>query len=333
MLNLLWRLYFALMAHVAESIAVTGFSVVCITLGLTDWFWDQWWDPPTFMLSAWFRPALLFIGLFGLFLLVLYLAKQSSLEPKMGKGDGRIPLTSFLNDARKSGWDIDGQTSLHLLDLTKALRQTALDGNLPFWGKLNGGWDESTIRHQPLDRIPLEHWRDFEIDGTCWLSAKDNFDVKTYAQKHKDWGKRESYSDLHIDGPASVSWLKAHPAPPPTPLRDITLAEAARIAFGETRHTAVIGAVELIIKDPAKMLGFMAAQLINDDGLAVFGTFPPSELMARIPVDDVRTFQVNDDATELFDIFNEKRRYINLSVRREAFRQRLDALKSTKWSS
>lgn len=244
----------------------------------------------------------------------------------------RLPLIDFLNNARKAGWDIDGQTSLHLLDLAKALRQSALDGDLKFWGKLDGGWSDSTIRHQPLEQVPADHWREYEIEALGWREATDNFYARTYAPKHQDWGKRQSYVDLHIDKLAGGTWLKIHPAPPPTPSRDISLSEAARIAYEETRQTAVIATMEHVVKDPAKMIGFMASQLLNDGAMSVFGAFPPSTASERIPADVVQSFHVTDDATEMFDDFNEKRRYTNLTVRRDDFRRHLDHLKSTKWT-
>lgn len=91
--------------------------------------------------------------------------------------------------------------------------------------------------------------------------------------------------------------------------------------------------MELMIKDPQKMLGFMAGQLINDGGLSVRGVFPPSDMSGTIPTEDAKLYQVTDDAMELHDAFNENRRYTNLQVRFDEFRQRLDHLKATKWTS
>lgn len=118
----------------------------------------------------------------------------------------RLPLVDFLNDSRRLGWDIDGQTSIELLDLVKEIRQAALDETIGFWGKLADSQFDDIVRRKPLEKISCEHWRNFEIDAIGWREAKDNFHARTYNPRQSNWGSN-SYADLHVDRKVSLDWL------------------------------------------------------------------------------------------------------------------------------
>ncbi|MCK5546154.1 MAG: hypothetical protein KAI27_02200 [Rhodospirillaceae bacterium] len=50
-------------ADFLEHYIVSGVGTLMMLLGITDWFWDHWWNPPDFVLSGWFRPSLIIVGI------------------------------------------------------------------------------------------------------------------------------------------------------------------------------------------------------------------------------------------------------------------------------
>ena len=60
----------------------------------------------------------------------------------------------------------------------------------------------------------------------------------------------------------------------------------------------------------------------------VIGVYPPSQKIEQIPVEDVRTFGISDDATELFDYNNDANRYRDLHIKRKDFMRRLGEIKA-----
>ena len=110
--------------------------------------------------------------------------------------------------------------------------------------------------------------------------------------------------------------------------RRIPLHEAARLAYEETRTTLGVKLQARLNKGPGGMLGTLAQTLLQDENIEVFGVYPPSQKIEQIPVEDVRTFGISDDATELFDYNNDANRYRDLHIKRKDFMRRLGEIKA-----
>ncbi len=116
----------------------------------------------------------------------------------------RIPLIELRRMAAAAGWNFVSQDSLHLIDLVDAIRQGAIDGTLTVWGRLNRYNDERLMRAEPLDRIPVDHWREFRISANAML-AGDNFYVQSWSPNEK----LQSYVDLHVERTQAAAWLRS----------------------------------------------------------------------------------------------------------------------------
>ena len=110
--------------------------------------------------------------------------------------------------------------------------------------------------------------------------------------------------------------------------RRISLHMAARLAYEETRNTLGVRLQARLNKGPGGMLGVLAETLLQDESIEVFGAYPPSQKIEQIPVEDVRTFGISDDATELFDYNNDAIRYRDLHIKHEDFKRRLSEIKA-----
>ena len=83
--------------------------------------------------------------------------------------------------------------------------------------------------------------------------------------------------------------------------------------------------------DPGKMPGIIAHVIFNaaDPPIPIKGISPPRTLMETIPADKAAKYGFSDDATELFDWFDEdkpseqRKRYINLQVKRADIERRI----------
>lgn len=83
--------------------------------------------------------------------------------------------------------------------------------------------------------------------------------------------------------------------------------------------------------DPMKMSGRIAQVIFNaaDPPIPIEGISPPRTVMEVIPVDKAAEYGFSDDATELFDWFDEdkpseqRKRYINLQVKRADIERRI----------
>jgi len=99
------------------------------------------------------------------------------------------------------------------LKFADALKQAGLAGKLVFWGCPRRYNTDESIKREPLNEIPQEHWKDFEID---WIAA---FDIKPptdapqhigkenfYLGTHTLWENKENkiaYMDLHVNSAQS----------------------------------------------------------------------------------------------------------------------------------
>ncbi len=83
--------------------------------------------------------------------------------------------------------------------------------------------------------------------------------------------------------------------------------------------------------DPVKMPGIVAQVIFNaaDPPIPIKGISPPRTVMEIIPADKAAEYGFSDDATELFDWFdedkpsNQRKRYINLQVKRVDIERRI----------
>ena len=103
----------------------------------------------------------------------------------------------------------------------------------------------------------------------------------------------------------------------------IPLHEAAQTAYDDTKSTLVVRLSERLNKDPMTMLGVLAQFLVHDEQIVIYGVYPPSQKLEEIPKQDAATFRFSDDAREMFDNYNEERRYVDLYVKREDFEKAL----------
>ena len=117
----------------------------------------------------------------------------------------RIPIKEFINQAEKSGWNLQ---TLEILDLGRAVRQAATDGILRLWGRQNINWVSSLRELQPLQEIPKEHWLKYELIMLDAMNAKQNADTKTHSYDLGAGGERGAFIDIHIDAKTAIPWLK-----------------------------------------------------------------------------------------------------------------------------
>lgn len=138
----------------------------------------------------------------------------ASVETKVSRAGAianeRIPLLDLRNLAIGAGWPTDHQDA-KWLDFTKALRQSAVDGLLNVWGRQNSSDVDELVANEPLLLIDKSHWIAFEIDTISMCSANKNLNVRTYNMRAHDWGKRDSYRDLHVSNGQAEQWLKNLP--------------------------------------------------------------------------------------------------------------------------
>lgn len=84
-INYLIRIYNAGMSNLFATLLMSVLTATSLWLGISDWLWDHWYNPPDFVLSPLFRPALIVSGFFGLAVLVGYLFKKSELASELDR--------------------------------------------------------------------------------------------------------------------------------------------------------------------------------------------------------------------------------------------------------
>jgi|GEM_PF-6679902 len=123
-----------------------------------------------------------------------------------------VEFRDILNRAQKRNWHFGGE-SLDIIDLMDALVQSAVNGEIVFWGRSDRNMFQALTRNEPLERIPSEHWKDFCINWGAGLKTKglvfqgivdDNFEICSYTLRHE--GLR-GFKDLHVQG-VSSRWFK-----------------------------------------------------------------------------------------------------------------------------
>ncbi len=129
----------------------------------------------------------------------------------------RMPLVELYQQAKNYGVNFIRQEH-SILKFTNAVRQSAVDGTLDFWGRQHKHMFEELNRREPLIRIPTSHWHDFRPD---WVTAvvlemnqgsilgfqNDNFPFRSYIPGGS--GGRNGFYDLHIDQLQANKWLRA----------------------------------------------------------------------------------------------------------------------------
>lgn len=129
-------------------------------------------------------------------------------KPKLGVSKPkRITLKHLIGIAEKQGWDMDGQHSMHILDLADAIRQAGLDGDLTIWRKVYREGLPELSKTAPLDIIPKTDWKNSVIDIASYMKAKSNFEIQTRRENTKDT-KTPIYCDLHFPTNEVIEWLK-----------------------------------------------------------------------------------------------------------------------------
>lgn len=118
---------------------------------------------------------------------------------------------------------------------------------------------------------------------------------------------------------------------PPTITQEIELMPLKRAAqriyseFGDVldKRAPVSG-----WKDPELALPMSAHLLIGDGLIPIWGIYPPATWLKKIPEEDASTYGFNEDATQLVDQFDARRRYVELQIDKRDFSRRLEELRA-----
>lgn len=172
-------------------------------------------------LPPWLNLLLLFAGLF-LIWWDLKRSRQLALSPATAQRSGsaishtnptfrigRIGVLDFAKRVEQAGWRIFGTHDLEGVDLLEGLRQAAIDGDIPFWGRQNRYSNRTLIDGEPLTPISAEHWREYQFDWTSVLKDSSNTDTHTYRMHSTENRTAGGYVDVHLDGDAAAAWLQS----------------------------------------------------------------------------------------------------------------------------
>ncbi|MCB9989520.1 MAG: hypothetical protein H6868_09365 [Rhodospirillales bacterium] len=128
----------------------------------------------------------------------------------------RIPLLDLVKLAPKYGWDFCKPNSLEILDFIDALTQAGLDGELIFWGRPDRNDFADLTRNEPLNKIPQEEWKNFDIhwapffhldhSGQITGFKDDNFEILAYDPRTRE--NENKYKDIYISNKKLSKWLK-----------------------------------------------------------------------------------------------------------------------------
>lgn len=107
----------------------------------------------------------------------------------------------------RMGWEIGGPTSLDVMDLADAIRQSAISGDIAIWGRLDryGNGSMGLVKNEPRIRIPAEHFQNYWIEVTTLVRAAHNLETQTYQPGSNNWSQG-SYRDLLIEMPNLKAW-------------------------------------------------------------------------------------------------------------------------------
>jgi hypothetical protein len=120
----------------------------------------------------------------------------------------KMPILEFMHLAARRGWQILGEQNLEAVDLMDGLREAGSEGIIRFWGRLDKNGNRFLIENEIRVQMPAKHWRDYELDWTSVLSAKDNLETRTYTLRKPTRRYHHGYADICLDRAAAIGWLK-----------------------------------------------------------------------------------------------------------------------------
>lgn len=108
----------------------------------------------------------------------------------------------------------------------------------------------------------------------------------------------------------------------------VPLETASRIAYEQLEGTVWAAAAERMHDKPSRTntLDYMGQLLVNE--LEVFGTKPPSTVFRQIGADRLRRSAITDECQTLKSNDNKEPDWVNLAVKRVAFKRRLKELRA-----
>lgn len=129
-----------------------------------------------------------------------------------------IPVIDVYKNAEKNGWNFKIDDGLQIIDFTKALKQSGLDGNIIFRGRTHTSNFDELARNEPFVNIPKEHWYNYEVDLTHFYQwnkqaqsqqfIEDNFLASSYSMGNDVRDEKQlNYNDLHVIG-VNKKWYK-----------------------------------------------------------------------------------------------------------------------------
>jgi len=115
----------------------------------------------------------------------------------------KISLLELRQMAVEKGWDFsDG--SEQSLEFTLALSQAGLEVKIEFWGRKDLSDAEAENRNSIFQPIPGGHWLQFAVEPVVFVSATDNFYVRSYEFPSLEV---KGYLDLHVNEEQAIHWL------------------------------------------------------------------------------------------------------------------------------
>lgn len=103
------------------------------------------------------------------------------------------------------------------------------------------------------------------------------------------------------------------------------LPQAARRVLGGNMDN-LIGEMALSEPSPEDTLNFMGTWIVQTKRIPLYGRRPPSQLYARIPVEDVQRLVLKGGAKELWQFQARRPTYVDLAVAQGAIDDNWDAL-------
>lgn len=156
--------------------------------------------------SAAFGAGAMAIGFWPSLLSRTPLRWRASLTASAAAVPDLMPLIEIRDEAKRRGWDMTGKTNLHVMDFGDGLRQAAVFSQIPFWGRSNRNEFDRLNRNEPLDRVPSNHWKDYEIEIQPFIFAAENFAITTCCPRNDNW-KTGSFLDLQVERQPALRWL------------------------------------------------------------------------------------------------------------------------------
>lgn len=212
----------------------------------------------------------------------------------------------------------------YIEEIVHTLRQAALDEEIIIWGAK----EPSTFEDGKPTLIKIHHdeWKRFEIDATqIWEKVED------LQEGHEAYVPRNSdlkYYHLQVD---MIEVKERWPIEKfQVPLRDCVIEAYERVLAADPANVALLSYQD----QPEKLPKLAAEMLINnaDPPIRITGVFPP--LKTRKPIIDPEIpeqgvsniWVVNDGATEMHSLFDDKKRFTDVMVNRVDLERRTNQL-------